>query len=507
MQRALLSLLALGVVCAGMAQSSFTIVRPANNAKVRETVRLLFPMTSVGDNGYVGIFIGGKFLEAVKPAKGAEYLYYDLNTKARQIPDGPLTIEAVLYQDLANQPRIVDRSSITVNVANSSSIEIPEGGLKLRYKFTTGKQWVYKFENRIAVNNLSEINARSMSTENLLAGAESSSIRLLYSIDNAYSNGDGLVRIQALTDKGKDYSDLVTSSSPDTPKRFYDYQMHPIYMRLSNTGREVFGSAPTYFPLEGTTAEAFRTDLYALYPLPILPGTIKPGEPANIAIQLGDLDLEKKSESNSMVTKIPDVRGDLVGVEWEMNHPTAHLRYTRSEKLPDNFRARGQILNAQKVEEDIYFALDLGTVLKLVRTYTIDTKISVPVGGGATGTSGGTTGAAGNTGPQPSGVGTAGGPAGGGRTGGGGAGSVGSGFHLPPMLGGFSFRPQGGRPNTGQGGSQGAPPGLSGVTQPGQQPGGAQGAGTGNFGRGGRTSGNATRVVRLTIQETFTLEK
>ena len=106
MKRALLSLLAFSVVCAGMAQSSFTIVRPANNAKVRENIRLLFPMNSVGDTGYVGIFIGGKFLEAVKPGQGAEYLYYDLNTKARGIPDGPLTIEAVLYQDLANSPRI-----------------------------------------------------------------------------------------------------------------------------------------------------------------------------------------------------------------------------------------------------------------------------------------------------------------------------------------------------------------------------------------------------------------
>lgn len=493
-----------------MAQSSFTIVRPANNAKVRENIRLLFPMNSVGDTGYVGIFIGGKFLEAVKPGKGAEYLYYDLNTKARGIPDGPLTIEAVLYQDLANSPRIVDRSSITVNVANTSSIEVPEGGLKLRYKFTAGKQWIYKFENRIAQNNLSEINARTMSTENLLAGAEVSSIRLLYSVDNAYSNGDGLVRIQALTDKGKDSADLVTSSNPDKPQTFYDYQMHPIYMRLSNTGREIFGSAPTYFPLEGTTAEAFRTDLYALFPLPMLPSSpIKPGDPAQVGIQLGDLDLNKKAESDSMVTVIPQVRGDFIGVEWEMNHPTAHLRYTRGEKMPDGFKSRGTIINAQNVVEDIYFALDLGTVLKLVRTYTIDTKITAPVGGGAGGNTPGAGIAGGGGGvPTPQGVGAAGGGQGG-RGSGGGPGGVGSGFMIPPTLGGFYFPMNqnlgsgGPPPGITGAGRQGGPPGLAGASQQGTQ---NQGNLPGNFGRGTRTGGNATRIVKLTIQETFTLE-
>jgi hypothetical protein len=345
MKRALFSLLAFGVICAGMAQSSFTIVRPANNAKVREVVRILFPMNSVGDNGYVGIYLNGKFLEAVKPGKGAEYLYYDLNTKARNIPDGPLTIEAVLFQELADRPRIVDRSSISVNVANTSSIPIPDAGLKLRYKFTTGKTWIYRLDNRIAVNNLSEINANSMSTANLLAGAQTSSIRLRYAIDNTYSNGDGLVRIQALPDKGKDYTMLVTVQHPDEEKKYFDYQMHPLYMRMTSTGRQVFGSAPSYFPLEGTTSEAFRTDLYALFPLPMLPGDpIKPGDPLQVGIMLGDLDLDKKAEANSIVTLLPQVRGEFVGVEWENNHPCAHLRYTRLEQPRQRSARRGRHL-------------------------------------------------------------------------------------------------------------------------------------------------------------------
>lgn len=491
MKRAILSLLALGVVCVGMTQSSFTIVRPANNAKVRENVRVLFPMSSVGDNGYVGIFLNGKFLEAVKPGKGAEYLYYDLNTKARGIADGPLTIEAVLYQELADRPRIVDRSSINVTVANSSSIPVPENGIKLRYKFNAGKQWIYKFENRIAVNNLSEIDSNRISTENLLAGAETSSIRLLYAIDNSYSNGDGLLRIQALPDKGKDYTMLVTADKPDQEQKYYDYQMHPLYMRLTNTGREVFGSAPTYFPFERTTAEAFRTDLYALYPLPMLPGDpMKPGDTPQVGITLGDLDLDKKNEANSLVTKIPGVRGEFVGVEWERNHPCAHLRYLRADKVPDGLKGSGRLLNAQRVEEDIYFALDLGAVLKLVRTYTIDTKITVPVGGAQNNNTAPGAGIGGSgSGPSINGASGTGGP-----SRGGGAGSAGAGLIRPPLLGGTGL-PM----NLIQGGGA---PSFGGASVPGQN----TPPPAGQFGRGGRTGGNTTRIVRLTVQEVFTLE-
>ena len=109
MKRTLGSLFVLVAACWATAQSSFTIVRPADGAKVRETVRLLFPKNSIPDGGYVGIYLGGKFVEAVVPARGANYLYYDIDTKARAIPDGPLSIEAVLFQEFSERPRIVDR--------------------------------------------------------------------------------------------------------------------------------------------------------------------------------------------------------------------------------------------------------------------------------------------------------------------------------------------------------------------------------------------------------------
>ncbi len=481
MKRALLSLLALGVVSACFAQSNFTIVRPADGSKVREVVRLLFPMKSVEGSAYVGIFVGGKFLEAVVPGKGANYLYYDLDTKARNIPDGPLTIEAVLYQDFGNRPRIADRSSIQVEVANSSSIPVPEGGFKLRYKFVTGKQWIYKVEQKVAVNNLSETNANNMSNDNLLAGADVETVRLMYSVDNTYAGGDGLLRMQIKADKGRDWVMLKTEDHPDEAQKYYDYQMHPIYMRVAGTGREVFGSIPTYFPFEGSAGEGYRTDLYGAFPLPVLPeAAVTPGQPYAPPIQIGDLNLEKKDEVNSVVMKIGGTAGQFVGVEWEQNHPCAHLRVSRKDKVPSGLG--GRIANASKVEEDTYFALDLGTVLKRVLTYTIDTKVVVQPAAAAGGAGGG---AGGVGGPSSAGA-SSGAPAGGTR--GGAAG--GTGFILPgPGLGG-DFRFQG--PSFG-GTSSGAPP-----------------AGQGGNQRGGgaaRTSGPKTKIVKLTVQLVFTLEK
>jgi len=473
-----------------MAQNSFTIVTPANNAKVREVVRIKFPMSSVGDNGYVGISLNGTFVEAVKPGRGAEYLYYDLDTKKRGIADGPLTIDAVLYQELADGPRIVDKSSVTVMVANSSSIPVPEGGLLLRYKFRPGKTWVYKNTVRVAVNNLSEIDANRLSIDSLLAGAQSSSIRLQYSIDNAYSDGDGLLRIQALPDKGRDYGMFRTADNPTQEEKFFDYQMHPVYMRVRNDGRQEFGSIPTYFPLEGTSGEAARTDLFAVDPLPMLPDKpIKPGQAQNVGIMFPNLNLEKMAEVDNLVTVVPGIRGELVAVEWEQNHPCAHLRYVQSAKVPEGtFANNSSLINAQRIEEDIYFALDLGTVLKIVRTYTIDQKITQQPAqqGGAGGAGQANTG--GGMGPSISGA--TGIPGGGG----GGAGSAGSNWLMPPTLGGR-------RHNFFQG-----TPSIGGASVPGQNTPPPQGGGLGNLGRG-RTGGATTRIVKLTIQEIFQLEK
>ncbi len=486
MKRTLGSLIMLATVAMAVAQTSFTIVRPQDGSKVRETVRLLFPMNSIPDGGYVGIYIGGKFVEATVPAKGAQYRYYDIDTKARQIPDGPLTVEAVLFQDFADKPRIIEKTSVQLEIANSASINVPDAGLTLRYKFRPGTQWIYRLTQRVAVNNLSEAMAGSTSNDSLLAGTETEQIRLLYAIDNAYAGGDGLVRIQAMAEKGK-HELTVTSFNSDLSRPYQDYEVSPIYMRLSGTGREIFGSVPRYFPLEGTSGEAFRTDLLAAYPLPTLPtAPIRLGGAWQSGFQLGDLDLDKIDDAKSVVARLKS-RGEFVSVEWQNGRPCARLRYSLELNEP---RTGGlsRLVNAQSINEDIWFALDLGTVIKMVRTYTIDQKIQ-----GSTGT---------NTG----GAGTVAGVGGNGRRGGdNNSRSADWQTGSAPGTNKQGNRRGGGGQGRG-GGSQedGPPPGIGGGGRNLPGMGGQAGAGQ----TGGRSGGGTTtRIVRISVQQVFELEK
>src|SRR6476469_1077811 len=113
MKRLAFSLVMMGAAVLAMAQAPFTIVRPADGAKVREDVRVLIPKNSVPKTGYVGFFLDGKFMEAVIPNLSGRYYEYLLDTKGKKIEDGKHTLEAVLYVDYSDEPRIVDRSSVT----------------------------------------------------------------------------------------------------------------------------------------------------------------------------------------------------------------------------------------------------------------------------------------------------------------------------------------------------------------------------------------------------------
>ena len=179
--------------------------------------------------------------------------------------------------------------------------------------------------------------------------------------------------------------------------------------------------------------------------------------------------------------------GEFVAVEWQNGHPCVRLRNSlagrdpRSASAAANSRVRG----AQSIEEDVWFALDLRTVVKMVRTYTIDTRIAAAAPVASTGGQGA---------PRA-------GAAGGGRAGGG-AGRAAD-WILPDkggkdlkQFGGDSPRAggAGGNPRGGQGGGAPAAAGA--------------GAGGGAAQGGGRSGGGGgTRVVRITVEQVFELEK
>ncbi|MFN8221046.1 MAG: hypothetical protein U0S12_13050 [Fimbriimonadales bacterium] len=501
MKRLFSSVLFSVAAAAVFAQAPFTIVRPADGSKVKEKVRILFNKNSIPATGYIGIYVDGKFVEATRPAEEGNYLVYVLDTKERLIKDGKLNIEARLFAEGADSPRLIDRSSINVTVENSSSIPIPEDGIKLRYKFVPGSLYIYNLEQRIAESQMTESQARSGSRAAELP-LDSEKVRLLFAIDNAYSNGDGLVRIQALTPPGKDH---ISYTSPDTgeQKKYYDYNMHSIYMKVQNTGRELFTVLPTYFPMEGTAGDSYREDLFALFPLPVLPtDPVKPKSlPWSAGFQYPKLDLEKKDEVKSMVYRSP-ARGEFLGVEWEMGRPCAKIRHSFEVGMTGagaNLFEKMTGMSSAKIEETIWFALDKHMPIKILRDTTIDRKVENAAGGGGGAAAGG-----GRAGGPP------GGPSAAGAAGGGGGGAAGESFSNRPG-GANDFNVQGpgaaGAGTGAQGGGrrgggfvgrgQGGGPAAAGANAGGGQRGGGAGGG----GAAGRV------IVRLRIQQIFTLEQ
>lgn len=375
MKRLLSSLIALALIGAALAQAPFTIVRPADGSKVREEVHILFPKNSIPDGGYIGIFVNGNFIEATIPRTGSKYLEYILDTKALGLADGPLNVEAVLYVNFEEKPRIVDRSSIQVTLANKASISVPEDGFKLRYHWQAGREWSYRWDNSVSYSTISEAQAR-LGGHAAELPVESYSAQLIYAMDNVYSDGDALVRMQPAPPKGKRTVVLPVNDNPE-PKMFFDYQMAPLYMRLRPTGLEVYGALPVYFPFEGQSGVWKSDELYASLPLPTLPTkAIRPGDSWGTQFQIPLLEnLDEINVRNSVMDKIP-ARGEFEGVEWEMGYPCAKIHKTLSVGTGGGIGANKIKNNAQSIDETFWFALDRGVVVKLIRTMVIDKELN-----------------------------------------------------------------------------------------------------------------------------------
>ena len=485
MMRSIGSLTLATLAAGAFAQQNFTIVRPVDNARVREKVKIQFPKGSIPPGAYVGIFLNGQLIDAVVPPVQGKYNQYILDTKGRGLPDTPAgkpdRLEAKLFVNYNDQPRIVRTSSVDLNIANTASIRVPNAGFKLRYRFQAGTELVYRMTQRIALDTISE-------SQNKLGGRpaelpiDTETIRMKYAVDNAYPDGSGLVRMQAMPSKGKDYAILTAGNGEEGPKKYSQNDMAAIYMRLTPTGREIFGSIPTYWDLEGTSSNGNRFNLFAAFPLPSLPDkSVRPGDSWNGGFQNGKLDMEKLYGQTSVVNRFGPARGEFVGVEWEMGHPCAKIKNTITAGEMTAAQKKqvkaGSSFGGEKIslDETVWFALDTRQVVKILRDTTIETKQEG--GGGGFG------------------------PGNGGPSGGNGPGGFGPGGNRPGPQGSdrmgdpaFDLRQRG----------------RGGLSAPGGGPaGGGQGGGSfGGPGRGGAGAGQGeASFIRVRIQRIFVLEQ
>lgn len=497
MKRWIGSLMLAGLASVVFAQAPFTIVRPADGAKVRETVHVLIPKGSIPDGGYVGVFLGGKFLEATVPPLKGKFYDYALNTKALGLadtePGKPLKLELVLYVDFNEKSRIVDRSSVDINIGNQANIPVPNAGIKLRYTFQPGTRLIYRLDQKVSISPISDVeNSKGGRAAEITSDGEA--IRVGYEVMNAYGDGDGLLRMQPLPEKGKDYALLTAGDQPQ--KKYFDYEMAPVYMRIHSTGQEVFGSIPAYTPLEGSGGSGSYTDLIGLFPLPTLPTKpVHVGDSWQSQFQEGVIPTGNWQEVET-VTEPFAARGEFVDTEWEGGHPCAKIKHTieagSSTKEGKKLKAQGAQFSDDKIslEETIFFAMDTHQVLRVDRDMTIDRKVDNQQLGMGAGGSVGAPGSGGPGGPPMSGPGGPGGPGFSNPGGGKGDDFTGAVGNFQGIRTGPS---KGGRP--GMGGRMGGPGGPPGM------------GGAGGFpGRNGAPQQAAATFIRIRLLQTFTLE-
>lgn len=476
MKRTITTLVGLALVANVFAQGAFTIRRPANGSLVRETIKIRIPKASIAEGSYVGIWVNGKFLEAVVPAEGdkveAGLWIYELDTKAREIADGNLKIEAILYAPFGEGTRVVNRSSVNVKLDNRSSLKAPAGGFRLRYNFVPGQELIYSVKMRVGISTLSEAQAK-LGGRAAELGQEVESFRYLVGFDQRLDGGaQGLVRYQAHPLNGKDYVKVTTTGNTE-PKRYEKDTIHPIYMMLTNTGREVFGRAPFYTGLDGLSGSVSNLNLYATFPMPVLPqkgvtvGSSFPGSLISgkgiAADQLHDV---------QKLTELNPGKGVIEAIEYQNGERTVKVR---NKIAVSNTAGSGQ-----EQEEVYWFSLDRGVVLKMERNYTTTTRVRVNAGGGS----------AQGGGNAPGGMGPAGAP---GKGGGGSGGSASADMRIGP-----------GTPGTATGLKQ---QGLAGGPTP---PAGRGSGGGGGMGRGGSGSGRQSaggyRIIRTRTQIIMSLD-
>lgn len=458
MKRSLVAFLSL-TAAAAFAQAPFTIVKPADGAKVRETVPLTMPRNSVPEGSFIGITIDGKFLEAVVPQPNAAgtHLVYWLDTKKMGIADGWHQMGVTLFSSVGGRHQAVDQSEVRVHVGNHTGIDIPANGALIRYKWNRGAQWIYNVTVGMDLSTLSE-------AQNRLGGRaaqlpfSSENWRFLFAVDDV-RNGLGLVRSQFLPYRGKDYV-VLTTSEDGAPRQVFQKEFAPLYRLLRPTGAEVYADIPSYFEIEGTGTGDLKTSLIGFLGLPILPTErLTVGDSWQAAIDLMDSSIMDVRQSGRAATRIP-ARGTFVAVEWEKGHPCAKLRYELEQAVGGRSTRELELAGREfrdndklRIEETAWISLRSGKLIRLDMIIEADTKVANPNAGGGGGNVGG---GGGRGGPMPIGGGGGGGR--GGPTPIGGGGNVGS-FNIQEPMG------VGGRGGNRGGGGQGGFPGAAGGAQ------------------------------------------
>jgi hypothetical protein len=349
--------------------------------------------------------VNGEFREAVYPdVEGNDYVY-TLDTKAAGLEDGETTLKVILYQNREKVPYILNESEIKVIVDNYTSIKYGDEGLYLRYKFTPNTELAYAMEYGQKVQTLTQTQATAPVRPTDL-GQDSEKVRLIYAIHGVFGK-EAIMSIQPRPEKDKDYAWLTVTGDTE-PKKWKDYQMAPWFMRLTDTGREVYSGVPFYFPMEGTGGSYSKVDLYAFMPLPVLPEEPqKPGGPAwQSAIMSPTVSLEDPDKEKKFFNSIP-ANARVEGFEWYRGRPCARVSMAIDQNLAalrafgtGDSQASGATPLRLQLSETYFLDLQRGRIVHWEQQYVTEFEVKPDTGGGTNG------GGGAGTGRQPPGAGS-----------------------------------------------------------------------------------------------------
>lgn len=409
MNKVLYVVSAVVVSSACWALAPFTIVSPKSGAKVREKVTVTMPKGSIPRGGFIGISIDGKFVEATTAdvdEKTGDFIY-KLDTKAKKIPDGDRTLGVTLFVNSGGRPTIADTSEVKIRIGNHEGIEVPEDGLMLQYRFTRGFMSHYSVDVGQDESVLSEAqNRRGGRAAQLPAFLEKA--RMLVAVDDVKPSGLGLVRIQLVPYKSKDYL-VLTVPGEDQPRKVSMIDFAPIYRIIRPSGHEVYGDSPIAFPPLNPPS---MMDLYVTLPLPLLPQEkVKPGNTWQGNIALGAETLRDTGKQSSHVPAV----GTFNGVEWEQGQPCAKLTYrieVSTGPRGENLTVGGREFRAGQrfaMTQTVWFSLKERRMIRSDIVMEGDVKIDTPDAGGTPAGAGAPAAGGGGRGPRPAGGGGAGG--------------------------------------------------------------------------------------------------
>lgn len=362
---------------------------------MREVVPIRMPQASIPEGGYISVYVNDRFVEAMVPRPVEnEYIYY-LDTKALELPDGPTKVEMVLYLDTGARSQVIDRTSVNLILENRSSINVPAGGFLLRYRLNQPREYEFSYEVRQSVSMISQAQAQ-LGSRAMDLPLDAETIRMLLAVDQSYRvpNGyEALLRVMALPEPGKDYT-ILTASGDEEPKRYDWRDFAPVFTRMTDTGREVFSDLPIFFGIEGSSGQASDLKLFLFNLLPMLPEErIEPGHVWQGGYAIADVDMSTAFHEQSFFTQIPS-RGTFEGVEWQDGRPTAKLRIEVRQgarelaDLPDIRAVSGGTVQRAEIVQEVWFALDIGMVTKVVENVTQEILVTPGANGGAGGQEG-----------------------------------------------------------------------------------------------------------------------